>query len=150
MMRRPSNVLITWFVIVWLSVFLYETFRAGYLSPLVHRPLPKLPLLFPPAGWIMFYNVDTTYGFAEVYALRGRDPVPLDPHAIFTTRSVGYDNIRRNLLVGVLSQREAPLFCGYLGRKFPEAEGFLVIYAQYPDVVETPDRVDRMLAYRCR
>ena len=56
MPRRTTT--ITWFVIIWTAVFLYETFRASYLSPLLHRQLPKLPLLFPPAGWIMFYNVD--------------------------------------------------------------------------------------------
>ena len=64
------NRVITGFVICWTLLFQYETLRANYLSPLVHRELPKLRLLFPPAGWIMFYNIDPHYGFAEVYGVK--------------------------------------------------------------------------------
>ena len=145
------NTAISWFAACWLLLFCYETFRAGYLSRLAGRPLPKFPLLFPPAGWIMFYQVDRSYGFAEVYAQPRDGPaVLLDPHKIFETKAVGYDNIRRNVLVGVLSRARAPDFCRYLGRKFPDAQRFAVIYAQYPDVVNEPDRILRQVAYECQ
>ena len=157
---------ITWFVIFWTLLFHYETLRANYLSPLVlrlrsaraphaaeglaGRPLPKFPLLFPPAGWIMFFQVDKTYGFAQVYGLRQGKIIQLDPHKIFETRAVGYDNIHRNVLVGVLDRHEAPGFCRYLRRKFPGYDAFAVVYAQYPDLIETPDRILRQVAYRCQ
>ena len=140
---------ITWFVILWTLLFHYETLRANYLSPLAGRPLPKCPLLFPPAGWIMFFNVDPSYGFAEVYGLRGQDAALLDPHDILATRAVGYDNIRRNVLIGALDPRDAPAFCRYLRRKFPEQEAFAVVYGLYPDLIETPDRILRKAVYRC-
>ena len=149
-MLRRRNGRITAFVIIWTLVFHYETLRANYLSPLARRELPKLPLLFPPAGWIMFFNVDRSYGFAEVYGLRrNQEPTQLDPHAIFATKAVGYDNIRRNVLVGVLSRNRGQAFCRYLHRKFPDYEQFTVVHAEYPDLLEAPDRVLRQVAYRC-
>ena len=148
-MGLQRNTVITWFVIAWLVLFNYESLRAGYLSPLAGHPLPKTPLLFPPAGWIMFFNVDRSYGFAEVYAVRGNRRTLIDPHAILETKAVGYDNIRRNVLVGALTPPAAPDFCRFLRRKFPDAGSFAVVYAQYPDVVNAPERVDRFVAYRC-
>lgn len=148
-MGAQRNTLITWFVAAWLVLFQYESLRAGFLSPAAGRPLPKTPLLFPPAGWIMFFNVDRAYGFAEVYSSRGRQRTLIDPHDILETKAVGYDNIRRNVLVGVLSQEAAPGFCRFLRRKFPDEDSFSVVYAQYPDIVDAPDRVERYVAYRC-
>ena len=148
MLRR--NTLITVFVICWTLIFQYETLRAGYLSPLAGRELPKLPFLFPPAGWIMFFNVDKSYGFAEVYGFRGSQRAKLDPHEIFETRAVGYDNIHRNVLVGVLSRGDAQPFCRFLRRKFPSYDGFLIVYGQYSDLINTPDLVLRQIAYRCQ
>ncbi len=116
---------------------------------LAGRALPKFPLLFPPAGWIMFFDVDQSFGYAEVYGLRGQQPELLDPHAIFATKAVGYDNIHRNVLSGVLHRSQGPAFCRYLARKFPAYETFVVVYAVYPDVVSQPDRVLRQIAYRC-
>ena len=144
------NTTISVFVVCWLLLFGYETLRAGYLSPLAGRRLPKLPLLFPPAGWIMFYNVDRSYGFAEVRGIRAEQPFTLDPHDIFSTRAVGYDNIRRNMLVGVLDAHQGPAFCRYLRRKFPQYDSFDVLYGRYPDLITTPDRVEYQLAYRCQ
>ena len=149
MVVRRRGILITVFVVCWTLIFGYETLRANYLSPLFKRPLPKLPLLFPPAGWIMFFNVDRSYGFAEVYAIRNGQLALIDPHRIFSTRAVGYDNIHRNVLVGVLEADRAPAFCRYLRRKFPDADGFVVVYANYPDLIAAPDRVMRQIAYRC-
>ena len=148
MLRR--SILISWFVAFWLILFNYESLRANYLSPIAGRQLPKTHLLFPPAGWIMFFNIDRTYGAAEVYGLRGTSSVKLDPHDIFETRGVGYDNIRRNMLVGVLYRDRAPDFCRYLRRKFPDYDGFAVVYAQYPDFVSSPERILRQVAYRCQ
>ncbi len=149
-MVSRRNTIITCFVICWTLIFQYETLRARYLSPLVNHELPKLPLLFPPAGWIMFYNIDATYGFADVYGSRHGQSVKLDPHAILPTLAVGYDNIHRNVLVSVLNQYDAPAFCGYLHRKFPEYETFTVLYGEYPDLIRSPDRVVYRVAYRCQ
>ncbi len=184
MSRR--NAAITWFVIVWTLIFQYETLRANYLSPLFNRQLPKLALLFPPAGWIMFFNVDKSYGLVEVYGMRDGQPVLIDPHQIFQTKAVGYDNIHRNVLVSVLSpssigsaqqcialSRSGPNeywiavlrgvcdhppdqqvdtlpFCRYLRRKFPAYDSFAVVYANYPHLIATPDRVVHQVAYRCQ
>jgi len=147
---RRRHALITCFVIAWTLLFHYETLRANYLSPLAGRELPKLPLLFPPAGWIMFYRVDRSYGFAEVYGIRGDHAIKLDPHQTFQTKAVGYDNIRRNVLIEVLSRPYAESFCRYLRWKFPEYESFAVVYAEYPDVIASPTQILRQVAYRCR
>ena len=146
---RRSRVLISLFVLVWIGVFHYETLRLNYLSPLAGGELPKLKFLYPPAGWIMFFDVNRTYGFAEVYGVRQGHPELIDPHDIFRTRFVGYDNIRRNVLISVLSARQAPAFCSYLDRTFPHHDAFAVVYGRYPDVVGHPDEVQRALAYRC-
>ena len=79
---RRRNVAITVFVIVWNLFFLYQTFRLNHLGPLLDRELPRIQLLFPPAGWIMFYNVDAVFGTTEVYAMRGRNVELIDPHDI--------------------------------------------------------------------
>ena len=149
---RPLGSRNTWisvFVIVWIAVFHYETLRLSYLSPLVGHQLPKLKFLYPPAGWIMFFNVDRSYGFAEVYGLKERQPFVIDPHEIFETRFVGYDNIRRNILISVLSSADSPRFCRYLRRKFPDYDTFAVMYGQYPDLIDRPHTKLYQLAYRC-
>ena len=146
---RRRHTWISAFVIVWIAVFHYETLRLSYLSPLAGRQLPKLKFLYPPAGWIMFFNVDRSYGFAEVYGVSGTQPALIDPHRIFETRFVWYDNIHRNVLISVLSAPDAPQFCRYLDRKFPEYEGFAVVYRVYPDVVNRPDETIYQVAYRC-
>jgi len=147
MVRR--NTRITWFVLCWTLLFHYESLRAGYLSPLLKRELPKCPLLFPPVGWIMFFQVDRSYGFAEVYGVRDDRPHLLDPHDVFRTRALGYDNIHRNVLIGVLSRSRAEAFCRYLHWKFPADDAFLVVYAFYPDLIEAPEQLLRQVAYRC-
>ena len=73
----------------------------------------------------------------------------LDPHEIFRTRFVLYDNIRRNVLVSVLSPSRAQDFCQFLARKCPSYDRFAVVYAQYPDVVNQPTDIQRQIAYRC-
>ena len=146
-MKRTTR--ISLFVLAWIALFHYETLRLNYLSPLVGRELPKLKFLYPPAGWIMFFNVDRSYGYAEVFGSRQDHAELIDPHAIFTTRFVGYDNIHRNVLVSVLSQHSAAQFCQYLRRKFPHDDAFAVVYAAYPDLADRPDEVQRRIAYQC-
>lgn len=143
------NIWISGFVIVWVTVFHYETLRLNYLSPLVGRELPKLKFLYPPAGWIMFYNVGRFYGAAEVYGVRDGQPNLIDPHDIFATRFVWYDNIRRNVLISVLSASAAPPFCRYLRRKFSQYDSFAIAYVVYPDLVDRPTDKLYQLAYRC-
>ncbi len=150
-MLLPRRGWVSALILAWILLFQYESLRAAYLNPLFDRPLPKVPLLFPPAGWIMFYAVDARYGFAEVRGVRGDTLEPIDPHRIFRTPAVGYDNIHRNVLVGVLSRDLAPDFCRYLRWKFPAYEGFLVLYGEYSDLINRPDDPPRYgLAYRCQ
>jgi hypothetical protein len=153
------------FVAAWVALFHYESLRLNYLSPRVLRirsgwapqeagapsgqELPKFKFLYPPAGWIMFFQVDPTYGLAEVYGIRDGRPERIDPHAVFATRAVWYDNIRRNVLVSVLSPQDAAPFCRFLARKFPQYDAFAVTYAVYPDLVGHPGEKYAQVAYRC-
>lgn len=143
------NKLITVFVILWLSLFHYESTRAAYLEPLLGTRLPKFKFLYPPAGWIMFYRVDETEGQAEVYGIRDGVPELIDPHRIFPNRWLGYDNIRRNVLITVLSPQYAEPFCRYLKRKFPEYAEFAVAQVVYPSNIRAPGRRLMQAVYRC-
>jgi hypothetical protein len=137
------------FAAAWLLLFHYESLRLSYLNPLLGVELPKTKLLFPPAGWIMFYRVDDSDGRAEVYGLKDGAAALIDPHRVFATRWLGYDNIRRNILVSVLHPSRAPDFCRYLARKFPEYDSFAVVEVWIPSVVEKPHREERRVSYRC-
>lgn len=150
---KHRNTAITVFVIVWSLFFFYQTFRARILAPWAKQvfqvELLKIPLLFPPAGWIMFYRVDPNYGRAEVYGVNGETLETIDPHDILETQALGYDNIHRNVLVGALYRDRANAFCKFLDRKFPNYESFMVIYARYPDLLNKPDEIQKQVAYRC-
>lgn len=146
---RRRGILITAFVIFWSCLFHYESLRQHYLGPLLGRTLPKVALLFPPAGWIMFFRVSPSYGFAEVYGRRGQALTKLDPHDIFRTRAVGYDNIRRNVMVGVLYQNRASAFCSYLRWKFPAYESFVIYHGEYPDLIRAPADTRHVPIYQC-
>ena len=148
-MTRRRRTAVSAFVAVWLAVFHYESLRLNYLDRWLGTELPKVKLLFPPAGWIMFYRVEAADGRAEVYGLKGGQAALIDPHRIFATRWVGYDNIRRNVLISVLPEARAPQFCSYLSRKFPEYDGFAVVEVWIPSVVERPRRELRRVAYKC-
>ena len=146
---RARRIWISCFVVCWIGLFHYETLRLNYLSPLLGRELPKTKFLFPPAGWIMFFNITPSYGFAEVYGFKDGRPTLIDPHRIFATRFVWYDNIRRNVMVGVLSPNRGQAFCGYLRRKFPEYQRFAVVYRQYADLIGHPDDAQGAVVYQC-
>ncbi|MBI3323802.1 MAG: hypothetical protein HYZ92_00795 [Candidatus Omnitrophica bacterium] len=148
------------FVVAWIALFHYETLRLKYLTPLARRwvrvdagaggSLPKFKLLYPPAGWPMFFRIERSYGFAEVYGFARGQPILLDPHEIFSTRFVWYDNIRRNVLISVLWGHDGPRFCAYLRRKFPGFDGFAVMEGVYPDLIAQPNQRGYQLAYRCQ
>ena len=159
MSRTARQACISVFVVIWIALFHYETLRLNYLTPLARRwlpqlsadrSLPKFKFLYPPAGWPMFYHLDRSYGFAEVYGLAAGQPFLIDPHAIFETRFVWYDNIRRNVLLSALSPESAPSFCRYLHRKFPQFEAFAVMEGGYPDLIGHPDQRGYQTAYQCR
>ena len=150
-MKNPTgikNIVISIFVIFWIVVFNYESVRYFYLEPLFRKNLPKAKFLFPPAGWIMFFNVDESYGLAEVYGVKGSLHERIDPHAIFETRGVWYDNIHRNVLSGILSYQEGA-FCRLLKRKFPAYDRFLVTAVYYPSIIKTPGKKLYRPAYTC-
>src|SRR3989338_9319288 len=105
---RLRNTCITLFVILWSLVFHYESLRFFYLQPFFRKhfdvELPKIKFLFPPAGWIMFFNVNNGFGYVEVYGLKDKQIQLLDPHEIFRTRTIMYDNVHRGIM-GVAAER---------------------------------------------
>ena len=148
-MTRPKKLAISLFVICWLFLFNYESLRYKYLNPWVGRTLPKLRLLFPPAGWIMFFRISDQEGRIEVYGLQKGLATLIDPHDIFRTRFVLYDNIHRNVLINVGSRDAVRPFCRFLNRKFPQYEGFSVYYLTYPSVTRDPTEKYYQLLYQC-
>jgi hypothetical protein len=149
MTTHSRNKLISIFVLVWLAVFYYESTCYYYLQPALKRELPRLKFLFPPAGWIMFYNITGNFNYAEVYGVKNGVPQLIDPHQILQTRAIGYDNINRNALITVLSPGMADSFCPYLKRKFPYFDKFLVTYVEFPNLTEEPFDKRQAVAYTC-
>ena len=149
-MNTPlRNKLISIFVIVWLAVFYYESTCYYYLQPLLKRELPRMKFLFPPAGWIMFYNLGDNFGNVEVYGIKDGNPQLIDPHQILQTRPIGYDNINRNALLTILSPGMSGTFCPFLKRRFPYFEKFEVTYVEYPYLTEKPFEKLQTVAYEC-
>lgn len=146
--RNFKHIFISLFTLAFICLFHYESVRAFYLNPIFQRNLPKCKFLFPPAGWIMFFNVDESYGSCEVYGVKNGRPEFIDPHKILETKAILYDNIHRNVMVSVfsLAQRD---FCGFLRRKFPSYDGFLVTATYYPSVVERPMKKLYKMMYAC-
>ena len=143
------NKVISIFVIVWLAVFYYESTCYYYLQPLLKHKLPRMKFLFPPAGWIMFYNVGDNFGYTQVYGVKDGNPSAIDPHQILQTRAIGYDNINRNVLSVVLAPEESRAFCPFLERKFPYFDKFWVAYVEYPHLAEQPFEKNVTVAYEC-
>lgn len=141
---------ISLFVVLWVSVFHYESLRYFYLQPFFNKPLPKTRFLFPPVGWIMFFNVDDQFGTPQVYGRRDELTQAIDPHDILRTRTIGYDNIRRNVLSEALEQGNRPSFCAFLERKFPQYESFSVNYLYYPSLSRDPGLKIERPVYECR
>ncbi len=146
---KNRNTWISIFVILWTLLFHYESIRYFYLNPLFHRNLPQMKFLFPPAGWIMFFNVGESYGLAQVYGVKNHHVEEIDPHRIFETKAVLYDNIHRNVLSGILDSFQKPAFCKFLNRKFPQYDEFLIIGSYYPSVIKEPGRKLSRVQYTC-
>lgn len=144
------NAWITIFVVIWIIIFHYESIRHFYLNSLFRQELPKLKFLFPPAGWIMFFNVDETYGLAEVYGIKDTQPELIDPHEILETKAVLYDNIHRNVLSTVTHFYYKKTFCQFLQRKFPDYDSFVVVAVYYPSVIKYPGKKLYQPIYQCR
>ena len=159
--KRIRNIGITLFVICWSLAYHYMSVKHFYLQPLVNRPLPRVPMLFPPAGWIMFYNVDDSFGEVRVYGIkgvdlqaqgrdvymRGKEYHLIDPHAIFRTRTVFFDNIHRGLMHGAVG-RQKP-FCDFLEYRFPYYDAFEVRYIGYPSMTKEPYKRVEQVYYQC-
>ncbi len=143
------NKLISCFVITWLLLFHYESLRTNYLCSLAGCELPKCKFLFPPAGWIIFFDIGETEVRAEVYGVNGSKLELIDPHKIFDNHWLGYDNIRRNVLISVLDPSNAESFGRYMKRKFPKYENFAVAEVIYPSNIQYPGQKIVKLAYRC-
>jgi len=148
-MNKWRNIFISLFVIVWSLAFHYESLRAFYLEPLTQCSLPKIKFLFPPAGWIMFYNVDESYGHARIFGMKGKEGYEINPHEVFRVRTIGFDNIHRGVINAASAKRRAPSFCRQLYRRFPQYESFKVVYTYYPRFVSEPDRRYQELMYKC-
>ncbi|MBI5150327.1 MAG: hypothetical protein HZA28_06120 [Candidatus Omnitrophica bacterium] len=146
---RWRNVFISIFTLLWLFVFHYESTRYFYLTPFAQREMLKFKFLFPPAGWIMFFNVDDSYSYVEVYGKKGEALQPIDPHDILRTRTIGFDNIHRNVLSTVYSRELAGPFCRFLKRRLPYYDDFVVVAVEYPSVSREPDRRLQQALYRC-
>jgi hypothetical protein len=156
-----KNSLISLFVVLWLCVYHYMSLKQFYLEPWLKRPLPRVPMLFPPAGWIMFYQVDDQFGEVNVYGLegaklvgRGRqvslnytDKYLIDQHEIFRTRTILFDNIKRGLIHGAVARQQS--FCAFLEYRFPHYDGFEIRYIYYPEMTKTPHKRFERVGYQC-
>ena len=149
MTDRRRNIWITIFVIFWMYLFHYESLRYFYLNPYFKRDLPKFKFLFPPAGWIMFFNVNDNYGFVEVYGVKEDKSQLIDPHDIFRTRTIGFDNIHRNILSEVSSPERSKDFCRFLHYRYPYFDKFAVVLVYYPSLTKEPYKRLQQLQYQC-
>jgi len=150
MPNKVRNVIISIFVILWLAVFHYESARYFYLQPLFNKPLPKVKFLFPPAGWIMFFNVDDVFGFVEVYGQKMKQSYIINPHEIIETRTIMYDNIHRNIMSTVGNGAYKYQFCEFLKRKFPDYDQFMITSIYYPSLTKNRFKQYRQIMYTCK
>ena len=124
--KKIRNTIITVVVIIWSLIFHYESVRYFYLNPLFEKSLPKVKFLFPPAGWIMFFQVNNSFGNVDVYGLKEKTMQLIDAHDIFRTRTIGYDNVHRNVLSTVANTQYAESFCKYLKYRFEYFDNFYI------------------------
>ncbi len=148
-MKNSRDIFISIFVVIWLLFFHYESTRVFYLQPLLKRTLPKIKFLFPPAGWIMFFNVDDRGGHVEIYGLRHGATQLINPHEIIRTRFIGFDMVHRNVLSQVLAPEVRPDFCRVLEKQFPEFEKFIVTVVEYPSLTRSRFEQYQAPVYQC-
>lgn len=148
------NGCISVFVVVWLVFFHYQSLRHFYIAPWAQKhfdvKLEPTPWLFPPAGWIMFFQVGESTGSVEVYGVKDGQPQLLDPHDILPVKTIMFDNIHRGILGNVLTSGYEQAFCGYLKRKFGYFDEFWVTAVHYPSVTQTPYQRYQRVMYTCR
>lgn len=148
--KKRRNICITYFVVAWLLLFKYESIRFFILQNAFPKiEFTKTKFLFPPAGWIMFYQVGDSAGYTEVYGVKDGVPRLIDPHDIVRTRTIMYDNIHRNILSSVSNRQMGPAFCQFLKRRFAYYDEFLVATVYYPSLTENPHRQIQQIQYRC-
>ena len=147
--KNIRNTIITIFVIVWIGIFHYESIRYFYLQPLLKKELPKVKLLFPPAGWIMFFKVEDDFAYVDVFGVKGNVPYLIDAHDIFRTRTIGFDNIHRNILGTVLEPGQSKPFCRFLNYRFPQFDRFIVVSNYYPSLTKNPTEIIQKVQYQC-
>lgn len=147
--KSLRSIFISVFVVVWLCVFHYESLRHFYLQPFFSKPLPKLKFLFPPAGWIMFYNVDDIAVYAQVYGVRNGISQLIDPHQIIRTRFIGFDMVHRNVLSTVLVPDVRKSFCASLHKQFPEFEKFVIMQVEFPSLLKSRFERYQTPVYQC-
>ena len=148
-MKRFRNVIISLFVIAYTLVFHYESLRSFYLEKWFQKDLPKVKLLFPPAGWIMFYQVGQRFGHTDIYGVKGKQKQHIDSHEIFRVRTIGYDNIHRGIMGTLTYKRNAKTFCNHMFKNFDYFDEFYVVTTFYPNFVEEPYKQEQYLQYRC-
>lgn len=97
----------------------------------------------------MFFNVDETYGYVEVYGKKDGRVDPINPHDILRTRTIGFDNIQRNVLSAVGSAEMAEPFCRYLSGLLPGYDDFYITLIYYPAIVADPYQRQQEVLYQC-
>lgn len=146
---KLRNFFISVFVILWIGIFHYESLRHFYLNQLFKCELPKVKFLFPPAGWIMFYNVDDVFGETSVYGVKDKNVQLIDPHDIFRVRTIGFDNIHRGIMGSVSDRGMTHQFCNFLQRRFPYFDKFVVVQVYYPSITKEPLKRYEQVLYEC-
>lgn len=148
-LKNYRNIFISLFVVMWAGVFHYESLRHFYLQPYFRRTLPKIKFLYPPAGWIMFYQVNDRAVYAKVYGVRNGIPELIDPHEIIRTRFIGFDMVHRNVVSTVLNPAVRQDFCRVLKDRFSEFEEFIVTAVEYPSLTRSRFEHRQVPFYHC-
>lgn len=141
--KHLKNAAVIIVVVLWLFLFHYESTRYFF------HDFPKTKFLFPPYGWIMFFRVDDDFSYVEVYGKKGEQIELIDPHDIFRTRTIGFDNIHRNILSSVAARDSAKSFCPFLKYRFPYFDSFFVTYVYYPSITKEPGKRLEEVLYTC-
>jgi len=97
----------------------------------------------------MFFNVNDSFSYVEVYGVKNEIPQLIDPHDIFRTRTIMFDNIHRNILSTVSRKEQGPAFCRFLRWRFPYFDKFLVSSVYHPDIIESPYKRSQQVRYQC-
>lgn len=87
-----------------------------------------------------------------MYGVKNNQSQLIDPHDIFRTRTIGYDNIHRGILGSVNNPNNpavAAQFCRYLNYRFPYFEKFFITASYHPDMVERPYDRRQNILYQC-